>query len=385
MSKEAEKDTRHTEAAPEKRAFKQRLRSFVSHVAASFAFFALLTLILVAVLWREVVITVPAGSVGVMWYRFFGGTVTDDYFNEGLKVIFPWDKIYIYDARPQRSDYEFTALTKEGLTVGLTMTVTTIINRDTVGILHKAVGPQYIKVLVEPTVFASVRELVAGHSTDDIYDLARASIEPKLTQIVNDHINEKELNTRDDEKLVTVSRINIRTVQLPPEVAKSIEEKQIAEQAALRYQFVLDREKLESKRKEIEALGVKRFQEIVTPTISEEYLRWRGIDATLQLALSPNSKVVVIGNGRDGLPLIFDTRSETLTVKAAEDEQAGDKRSKLKSSDDLAAAVDGDQTPPGMDGGVDSTWQMENKKPKPGKAVPVEPLQTTPKLPPLLP
>src|ERR1043166_13293 len=71
------------------------------------------------------------------------------------------------------------------------------------------------------------------------------------------------------------------------------------------YGFRVEREKKESECKQIEAYGIRDFQQTVTQGISDSYVRWRGIEATLQLAQSPNTKIVIIGSGKDGLPVIL--------------------------------------------------------------------------------
>ena len=282
------------------------LRSILRQAFSTIAFFVMLMVLLLAILWNEVVITVPPGHVGVLWLRFFDGTVIGRHLSEGLHVILPWDRIYIYNARPQRTDVAMSALSNDGLAVDLDLTVTTVIDTDTVGYLHKAVGPDYTQVVVEPIVVAAVRELIAGYAPDQIYQVARDDIEPQLARSVNQRIETSLLNAGDEHQLIRVSQLSVRDVRLPSDLRRAIEEKLSAEQAALRYQYILERERLESDRKAIEADGIRRFQEIVTPAISDEYLRWRGIDATLQLAQSANSKVVVIGGGADGLPIILD-------------------------------------------------------------------------------
>ncbi|MBC7953242.1 MAG: prohibitin family protein [Rhodospirillaceae bacterium] len=293
--------------------WKIRVRRSLSKLATNLAFFSIITLILIAVLWQNIIYTIPPGSLGVVWLRFLGGTVTDKFRSEGITAIFPWDKLYIYDGRPQRVDLVVPALTVQGLTVKISVTVTVVVNPESIGVLHKSIGPNYLNLIIEPTVASAIRTMVAGYKIDDIYDMAHHEIEAQLMRQINDRIISKQLNFDANEELVQLTQVSLRVVELPPEIVKAIEEKLSAEQAALRYQYILRREELETQRKEIEALGIKRFQEIVTPTISESYLRWRGIDATLQLALSPNSKVVVIGGSQGGLPLIFDSRGEGLT------------------------------------------------------------------------
>ena len=294
-------------AANGKRQHKRSWRRF----SDVWAFYLLVVLLIVALFWQSIVHTVPSGSVGVIWYRFFGGTDPDSHAGEGLALTFPWDQLYLYSARPQRVDIEVPALTKEGLAVSITITLTVLVNPDTVGLLHKSVGPQYVELMVQPIVVAATRAMVAGFGVEHIYDLGHEEIETRLRKEIERRLNDKNLNYYYGEKLLSVAQFSLRTVTLPTPVSTAIENKIAAEQNAEQYRFIVEKERRESERKEIEAQGIKRFQEIVTPTISEQYLKWRGIDATLQLAQSPNSKIVVIGNSAsNGLPLIFDSRTD---------------------------------------------------------------------------
>ncbi len=292
------------------RPWKRRLRRF-GDVSA---FYVLVLLIILVLFWHSIVHTVPSGSVGVVWYRFLGGTDTDGYAGEGVKLTFPWDDIYLYSARPQRVDVDVPVLTKEGLAVSISITLTVMINPDTVGLLHKAVGPLYVELMVQPTVIAATRAMFTNFGVENIYNLGHEEIEIRLRKEVERRLGDKNLNYYFGEKLLNVAQLSLRIVTLPSIVSTAIEDKIAAEQSAKQYRFMVEKEKLESERKEIEAMGIKRFQEIVTPTISDQYLKWRGIDATLQLAQSPNSKIVVIGNGNsNGLPLIFDSRTDAGT------------------------------------------------------------------------
>ena len=104
--------------------------------------------------------------------------------------------------------------------------------------------------------------------------------------------------------MVQVRGVLLREVSLPPAVVAAINEKMVQYEVSLEYQFRVDREKLEAERKRIEAAGIRDFQLIVGNGLTEPYLRWKGIDATLRLAESPGSRTVIIG-GKDGLPLIL--------------------------------------------------------------------------------
>ena len=102
-----------------------------------------------------------------------------------------------------------------------------------------------------------------------------------------------------------MENVLLRDIKLPATLKAAIEAKQQAEQDAQRMNFVLQKERQEAERKRIEAQGISDFQRIVTLGISQQLLEWKGIEATMEIAKSQNAKVVVIGNPKNGLPVIF--------------------------------------------------------------------------------
>ncbi|MFC7556725.1 prohibitin family protein [Pseudoroseomonas wenyumeiae] len=256
--------------------------------------------------------------MGVLWMRFLGGTITSFHFSEGTKAVFPWDRVYLYPIRLQRIDHTITSLTREGLPLVLETTVTFVIAPSSAPELHISVGPEYAARLIEPLIAASVRERIADSPPEQLYAVAHRAIEDdiaaglqqKLTAV---HVNHGSTGS----PLIVISDFSVRSITLPPIVRQSIEEKLAADQAVRRYRFSIDQERLEAQRREIEAQGIRRFQEIVSPAISDSFLRWRGIEATVALSQSPNSKIVVIGNGGSGLPLILDGRGDSAPPAAS--------------------------------------------------------------------
>ncbi|MEJ1977817.1 MAG: prohibitin family protein [Acetobacteraceae bacterium] len=280
-------------------------RWFQRHIT-SIIFGVLVFVILFIILWNRIVYNIPPGSVGVLWLRFFGGTVTEFHYSEGIHAIFPWDKIYIYDTRLQRLDQQVIGLTEDGLPVEIQISLTYAVSADQIGVLHKALGPQYETSLIVPTVNSQITLMIASRRAEALYSLGRTEVDTAVMTAIRNRIEKQDLNTEADGPLFKLEDINIRRVQLPVPVQQAIEDKLTAEQAVLRYTYVLERERLESQRKGIEAQGIRAFQDIVTPGITDSYLRWQGIDATLKLATSQNSKVVIIGSGPNGLPIILD-------------------------------------------------------------------------------
>ncbi|WP_022728588.1 prohibitin family protein [Fodinicurvata sediminis] len=266
-------------------------------------FFILIAMIVLA---PQIFITIPAGHVGVMWYRFFGGTVVDHTYGEGIHMIFPWDKMFVYDARLQNQARIYDTISSNGLSMEVDIAVRYRINREAAGMLHKLVGPNYPEILVYPEIGSHARELISRYTPEQLYTETRAFIQAEILERMVNELGSSLLNQSFQGRLVTVEDVLIRSVKLPERVANAIERKAEQYQIMQEYDFRLAREAKERDRKKIEAEGIREFQDIVAKTITEEYLRLRGIEATMSLATSKNSKTIIIG-GKDGLPVILNT------------------------------------------------------------------------------
>jgi regulator of protease activity HflC (stomatin/prohibitin superfamily) len=266
------------------------------------------------VLYPHVVVTVPSGHVGVLWKRFAGGTVLDPrrLRDEGLHLIWPWDQLFLYDLRLQSSTESYNAISSDGVSLTATVNVRFRLQRDAVPVLHQAIGPNYQKVLVQPGIGSLTREVIAQYTAEQVYSTARQEIQDKIRSLVEDRLTEKMMEREGEESYrvsmrdtVILYDILVAGIELPAAIVAAINRKTEQYYIAEEYKFRVEREKRESERKKIEAEGIRDFQQTVSQGISESYLRWRGIEATLQLSQSTNSKVVVIGSGKDGLPIIL--------------------------------------------------------------------------------
>jgi len=269
-----------------------------------------------------IIVNVPAGCVGVMWYRL-GGTDTGPPYGEGMHLILPWDRMELYDARVQQISRDFEVLTQDGMAVTVNLAWQFRIKDATAGLLHRFVGPDYVETLVIPAVGSYTRHVFSRYSTDDAYTLRRADVQEEIRRgIIEELTRGIPRQQSQGAPWVVLENVLIRGMKFPPEVAAAVNRKMEQYQLRQEYAYRLERERLESERKEIEADGIARFQRIVGAGISENYLRWRGIDATLALARSNNAKVVVIGNSRDGMPLILGGTERGPTDAAAAAPQA---------------------------------------------------------------
>ena len=251
--------------------------------------------LLILYFWNRIFVVIGPGQAGALYRPLTSGTVTDYVYPEGLQVLFPLNKMTIYDTRVQVIQHDFTVLTNRGLPITLKLAIRFRPIYELVGVLHQQVGVDYPKKIILPQIESVLRRRIGQHSPEEIY----TNKEGVLSNIIALAIEEV------GQKFVEVDEIIIRTVELPKPVRTAIEEKLIYEQRHLAYKFRLEQEKQEAERKRIEALGIMVYQDIISSTLDENLLRWQGIQATLEIAKSENSKVVVIGSGEQGLPIIL--------------------------------------------------------------------------------
>ena len=275
--------------------------------------FSILGLLFIAVfLSPRIIYNVGPGQAGVLWYRFFGGTVVEKVYPEGIRFIFPWDKFFIYNVRIQELKHEMYVLSKNGLTFHLNLSIRYRPEYDFVGLLHKRVGPEYPQKVIIPQVESVLRTTIGKYLPEEVYTTKRAVIQKYLL----------EASAQVSSKFIIIDEVIIRQIELPSQIKEAIENKLTQQQKAEAYEFIIEREKKEKIRKKIEAQGIQTFQRIVATTLTDRLLAWKGVEATLALAQSDNTKVVVIGRGKDGLPIILDLKQD-LTQNTIQDTGKG--------------------------------------------------------------
>lgn len=239
--------------------------------------------------------TIQSGEAGVR-YSPFGGTDLDQTVGEGLNVHAPWVTVVKYDVRVQEQIEEITALSSNGLSIGMDASIRWRPDSEHLPVLHVNYGQDYYKKLVQPVLRSAVREVVGQYTPEELYSSRRAELQQEIIDRVREDVG-------DDN--ILIDGVLIRNVSLPEQIRQAIEHKLTEEQEVQRYQFTLQKDSLEAVRKKIEATGQAEYQRIITTSLSPSFLRYEGIKATQQLANSPNAKTVVIGSGSDGLPLIL--------------------------------------------------------------------------------
>lgn len=253
----------------------------------------LLSLFVFFYLYDHIVYNVYPGEGGVLYKRFSGGTVVDRVYPEGIHFIFPWDKMYIYNLRIQQIYHEFQVLSKNGLKVTLRLSIRYFPERTLVGVLHKFVGPDYVNTVVIPEIEHVLRILIGHMEAEEVYTTQRAIIEKALNNAVE----------KVHRRFIAVDTVIIKQISLPPVVEQAIQNKIDQKHRALAMEFVVQRQVREKQRKIIEGQAMEEYNKTVQRSLTPEILKWMSIQATLELAKSNNSKVVVVGGGKEGLPV----------------------------------------------------------------------------------
>jgi regulator of protease activity HflC (stomatin/prohibitin superfamily) len=342
----------------------------------------MVVLLTATVLYPYVVITVPSGHVGVLWKRFNGidaycwcwvgrGTILNpkQLRDEGLHIVWPWDKLFIYNLRLHSNKETYNAISKDGVSVIAQLSIRFQLRHNSVAVLHKFIGPQYLDTVVSPEIGSQAREVISQFTAQQVYTSreeiqdkirvnAQKSLGANLDKLVQpDAMEQPDPKHYNDflQNSIQVLDTLVLSIELPPVIVAAINRQTEQFYQIQEFKFRVEREAQESKRKQIEANGIAAFQKTVSQGISDSYLRWRGIEATLLLAQSTNSKIVIIGNGKDGLPIILGNVDTPASSASGPKSAAGDTTSTTPAGTpsggastgvDKKTSADGSSTPP---------------------------------------
>src|SRR5438093_9095315 len=236
---------------------------------------------------------VRTGHVGVV--SIFG-RVTGRTLSEGIHMVNPVASVTELSVKTQEIKEKASVPSKEGLIMGLEASILYHLDPARAATVYQQMGPTYADILLIPTFRSAIRAITAGNTAASLYSDGREGIAQQILEDVRRQVAPRG---------VIVENVLLRDLQLPETLKHAIEAKQQAQQEAQRMEYVLQRERQEAERKRVEAAGIKDFQDIVTQGISEKLLEWKGIEATMELVKSQNAKVIVVGNSKNGLPLIY--------------------------------------------------------------------------------
>ena len=243
-------------------------------------------------------INIGYGEAGVLFKTFGGGVVTDESpLSEGFHIIAPWNKVYIYNVKQQEFfEGNMQVLSSNGLEISLDVSVLYQPVYNELGLLHKTKGENYVNIVLIPQIRAVARSVVGRYTPEQLYSTKRDAIQNEIYEetqkvVENQHIQ--------------VNAVLVRDVSLPLAIKEGIERKLIQEQESLEYEFRLEKAKQEAEKQRIDAEGKAAANRILSASITKMILKEKGIEATKALSTSPNAKVIVIGSGEDGMPLIL--------------------------------------------------------------------------------
>jgi regulator of protease activity HflC (stomatin/prohibitin superfamily) len=239
--------------------------------------------------------TINATQRAVIFYKFGEGLDKENVKQPGVHIKAPWNDVFVYDVQETSKDENMDVLDKSGLSIHVDVTVRFKPMSEKIGYIYEKFNVDYINVLVVPEVRSTVRQVMGRFTAEEIYSTKRAEVESTIKAE-----SEKILEANN----VTMVALLIRSIQLPDQIRIAIESKLQQQQEALAYQFRLDKEKSEAERKRIAAEGESRANNIINNSLTDKLLKMRGIEATLELSKSPNTKIVIVG-GKDGMPLIL--------------------------------------------------------------------------------
>ncbi|RLD60793.1 MAG: prohibitin family protein [Bacteroidetes bacterium] len=246
--------------------------------------------------WNSITITIGAGEGGVLFKRFGGGIDLENSYGEGFHFIAPWNKMYVYEMRQQEVSEEMNVLSSNGLEIFIDVSSWYQPTAGELAHLHAEIGSNYLHRVVIPGLRSSTRSVIGRYTPEQIYSKKRDVIQDEIFVEITELLADKYVQT---------NQILIRSVKLPPTIKKAIEGKLKQEQESLEYKFKLEKAQKEAERQIIEAEGKATANRIVSASLTDRILREKGIEATLKLSESNNTKVVVIGSGKDGLPIIL--------------------------------------------------------------------------------
>jgi prohibitin 1 len=241
-------------------------------------------------------VTLEAGEAGVLWKRFAGGVVTDQPpLGEGFHLVAPWNKVIVYETRQQELTEKMKVLSSNGLDIQLEATAWYQPVTVELGLLHQTKGTNYLDRVLKPAMRSATRSVVGRYTPEQIYSSKRDAIQEEIYDETKKIVQGQHIQLND---------VLVRDVTLPVAIKDAIERKLSQEQTSLEYKFKLEIAQKEADKQRIEAQGKADANKILSASLTDKILQDKGIEATLKLAQSANTKVVVVG-GSDGLPLIL--------------------------------------------------------------------------------
>lgn len=242
-------------------------------------------------------VTIGSGQAGVLYKTFGGGVVTDKPpLGEGFHIVAPWNKVYVYEVRQQELFEQMKVLSSNGLEIQIDASAWYKPIAADLGKLHQTLGENYLGRVIQPAIRSAARSVVGRYTPEQLYSSKRDAIQDEIFTETKKIL---------DKQFVQLNEVLVRDVTLPGTIKEAIERKLKQEQQSLEYEFRLVTAQKEAEKQRIEAQGKADANRILSESLTDKILQDKGIEATLELSKSPNSKVVVIGSGESGMPIIL--------------------------------------------------------------------------------
>ncbi len=255
---------------------------------------AIVIFVLLITVWKSSR-TIGAGEAGVLFRPFSGGVDLEKTFTEGFHIIAPWNSLIVYEVRQQEVKELMAVLSSNGLEISLEVSSWYQPTFKDLPRLHQEKGQDYLERVIRPSVRSATRSVIGRYTPEEIYSTKRDAIQSEIFTETKKIL---------DKQFIQLNEVLVRDITLPPTIKTAIENKLKQEQASLEYEFKLQKEKKEAERLRIAAEGKAAANRILNASLTPNILKEKGIEATLKLAESPNSKVIVVGD-KDGMPLIL--------------------------------------------------------------------------------
>ena len=256
----------------------------------------IVAVVFVIIFWSRMTVNIGAGHAGILFETFSGGVDTTNTYSEGFHFLAPWNEMIMYETRQQEIAEDMNVLSSNGLEIKADVSAWYRPEYAKLGLLHANIGKDYLRRVVIPALRSSARSVIGRYTPEQIYSTKRDAIQDEIFE---------EAKIILDDKYVDLSQILIRSIVLPSTIKSAIEGKLKQEQESLEYEFKIQKAQKEAKRQIIDAEGKAEANRILNASLTTNILREKGISATVKLAESNNTKIVVIGNSADGMPIIL--------------------------------------------------------------------------------
>ena len=256
----------------------------------------LMVIITIIVIVKSTVI-INAGEAGVLYRTLGDGVVTDEPpLGEGFHLVAPWNKVIVYEVRQQQISEKMAVLSSNGLEITLDATALYQPEYQNLGLLHQKISEDYVERVLKPVMRSATRSVVGRYTPEQLYSSKRDAIQNEIFEETKKIL---------EGQYITLNEVLVRDITLPVTIKDAIERKLKQEQESLEYEFRLEKAEKEAERQRIEAEGKANANRILSASLTDKILQEKGIEATLQLSQSPNSKIIVIGGGEGGMPIIL--------------------------------------------------------------------------------